>query len=104
PKYKVQHVAEVVLAAIVITILLIADIRGAIGFSSFGVRVYYSIANMAAWTQTGNYRRWPRWLLALGLIGCVTLVVMLPWQSVLMGLVVYAVGLLARYLMHSRTG
>ncbi len=104
PKYKVPHVAEVVLAAIVITILLIADIRGAIGFSSFGVLVYYSIANMAAWTQTGNYRRWPRWLFALGLIGCVTLVVMLPWQSVLMGLVVYVVGLLARYLMHSRTG
>jgi basic amino acid/polyamine antiporter, APA family len=26
------------------------DIRGAIGFSSFGVLVYYAIANAAAWT------------------------------------------------------
>ena len=102
PKYKVPHIAEVVLVAITIAILLIADIRGAIGFSSFGVLVYYSIANMAAWTQTGNYRRWPRGIFALGLVGCVTLVVMLPWQSVVMGLAVYAVGLVVRYVTMSR--
>lgn len=102
PKYKVPHIAEVVLAAVVIAILLVADIRGAIGFSSFGVLVYYSIASLAAWTQTGEYRRWPRWIFALGLIGCVTLVVMLPWQSVVMGLVVYVVGLVARYLVQTR--
>lgn len=102
PTYKVPHVAEVVLAAIVIAILLVADIRGAIGFSSFGVLVYYAIANMSAWTQSGEYCRWPRWLFAFGLVGCLTLVVMLPWQSVVMGVVVYAIGLSARHIARTR--
>lgn len=97
PKFKVPHVAEVTLAGVVIIILLVADIRGAIGFSSFGVLVYYSIANLSAWTQTGHFRRWPRWIFVLGLIGCLTLAAFLPWQSVVMGLLVYILGLVARY-------
>lgn len=100
-KYKVPHVAEVTLAVVVIAILLVADIREAIGFSSFGVLVYYAIANMSAWTQTGEYRRWPRWVFALGLVGCVSLVVTLPWQSVVLGLCVYAAGIVGRSISRS---
>lgn len=102
PTYKVPHVAEVVLATVVIVILLLADIRGAIGFSSFGVLVYYAIANLAARTQTGEYRRWPGWVFVLGFAGCVILVAMLPWQSVLAGLAVYAIGLAARAIVIAR--
>lgn len=96
PRFKVPHVAEVTLAAVVIAILLVADIRGAIGFSSFGVLVYYSIANLSAWTQEGEYRRWPRVLFVAGFLGCVVLAALLPVQSVLAGLAVYAVGITIR--------
>ena len=39
-----------------------ADLRGAIGFSSFAVLTYYAIANAAAWTLPPHQRRGPgRW-------------------------------------------
>ena len=68
------HHAEIALAAVVSALVLAVDLRGAIGFSSFGVLIYYAIANASAWTQTGEDRRWPRWLNALGLVGCLVLV------------------------------
>jgi hypothetical protein len=50
-----------------------ADIRSAIGFSSFAVLTYYAIANAAAPTFDRSERRWPRSLAAAGLRGCVVL-------------------------------
>ena len=67
-----------------------------IGFSSFGVLVYYAIANLAAFTQPADQRRWPRWLNVLGVVGCLVLVATLPWQSVVAGLAMFAVGIAAR--------
>ena len=69
---------------------------GAIGFSSFGVLVYYAIANAAAFTQPEPERRWPRGLNVIGFVGCLTLVATLPVAAVEAGLVMFAVGLLAR--------
>jgi hypothetical protein len=45
-----------------------------IGFSSFGVLIYYAVANASAFTQPAAHRRWPRWLKLLGIAGCLTLV------------------------------
>lgn len=72
------------------------DLRGVIGFSSFGVLGYYAIANAAAFTQPTSDRRWPRWLNLFGVAGCLTLIATLPWQSVLAGLAMFAVGLAGR--------
>ncbi|VVJ24850.1 Uncharacterized amino acid permease [Amycolatopsis camponoti] len=98
PRYRVPHHAEMALAVVVSVLVLTTDLRGVIGFSSFGVLVYYAIANAAALTQDRANRRWPRWLNVLGLLGCVTLVATLPWISVLTGLAVFAAGLLGRAL------
>ena len=46
--------------AVVVLLVALTDLRGAIGFSSFGVLLYYSIANAAAFTQRPPHRRWPR--------------------------------------------
>ena len=73
-----------------------ADLRGAIGFSSFGVLLYYLVANLAAWTQTGGDRRYPRALQVTGALGCVVLVATLPPASILGGLAVYLLGVLYR--------
>ncbi len=98
PTYRVPHHAEIALALVVCALVLTVDLRGAIGFSSFGVLVYYAIANASAFTQTGQARRWPRWCNLVGLAGCLVLVVTLPWQSVLAGVAVFAVGIVGRTL------
>jgi APA family basic amino acid/polyamine antiporter len=97
PRHRVPHHAELALAAVVSVLVLTADLRGVIGFSSFGVLVYYAIANTAAFTQTGADRRWPRWLNLLGVAGCLVLVATLPWPSVLAGLAMFAIGLAGRW-------
>jgi APA family basic amino acid/polyamine antiporter len=96
PRFKVPHRAEMVLAAVVCLIVSVADLRGAIGFSSFGVLVYYLVANLAAYTQTGGNRRYPKALQVAGAIACVALVATLPVESVAAGLVMFAAGILYR--------
>jgi basic amino acid/polyamine antiporter, APA family len=96
PRYRVPHRAEMTLAVVVSILVATVDLRGVIGFSSFGVLIYYLIANAAAFTQPAGQRRWPRWLNVLGALGCLTLVVTLPWQAVVAGTVMFAVGLAGR--------
>ncbi|MFI5586186.1 APC family permease [Amycolatopsis sp. NPDC051758] len=96
PRYQVPHHAEIALAVVVGILVVTVDLRGVIGFSSFGVLVYYAIANAAAFTQPREQRRWPRWLNLLGVLGCLVLVATLPWPSVLAGVVMFAVGLAGR--------
>ena len=93
PVTRVPWRAELVVAGVVIVVVLAADIRNAIGFSSFGVLLYYAVANASAWTQTGDERRWPRAFNVLGLAGCLVLVVTLPAGAVIAGLAMFAVGI-----------
>jgi len=97
PRFGVPHRAEIVLAVVVCLLILVVDLRGAIGFSSLGVLVYYLIANLSALTQPAADRRYPRALQILGALGCVILVVTLPTTTVLIGLGVFAVGLAYRF-------
>lgn len=103
PRTLVPHRAEIAVALAAILIVAVADVRGAIGFSSFGVLVYYSIANAAALTQPPEHRRFPRILAVIGVIGCVALVATLPWQSVVGGVAMIAVGLAYRALSRPRS-
>jgi len=97
PRFATPHRAEVVLAAVVVLIVLLVDLRGAIGFSSFGVLLYYFVANLAAFTQTTDTRRYPRALQVLGAFGCVVLAFTLPLPSVLIGAGVVLVGCVYRF-------
>jgi APA family basic amino acid/polyamine antiporter len=96
PRFHVPHRAEIALAVIVSTILLVADLRGAIAFSSFGVLLYYFVANVAAFTQPSEHRRYPRALQVAGAISCVALVVTLPPQGVVRGVAVLVAGVAYR--------
>jgi len=98
PRYRVPHHAEVALAIVVSVLVLTVDLRDAIGFSSFGVLVYYAIANASAYTQTGDQRRWPRAFNLLGLVGCLVLVATLPVQAVMGGLLMFGIGLGGRWI------
>ncbi|MGL4254758.1 MAG: APC family permease [Microbacterium sp.] len=92
PRWHVPHRADAAIAAVVIVLVALVDLRGAIGFSSFGVLLYYLVANIAAFRQRGDARRYPRALQVVGAVGCVVLGLTLPWQSVLAGAIVAALG------------
>ncbi|MDX6292304.1 MAG: basic amino acid/polyamine antiporter, family [Kribbellaceae bacterium] len=102
PRFQVPHHAEIAQVIVVGVLVLTTDLRGAIGFSSFGVLLYYAIANASAFTQPAEQRRWPRALNVLGLIGCLTLAVTLPLASALSAAIILALALLARFALHRR--
>ncbi len=89
PRHGTPHRAEVAVGIVVAVVAGVIDVRSAIGFSSFGVLLYYAIANASAWTLGG------RVVPALGLIGCLTLAFTLPPASVLAGTAVMLVGAVA---------
>jgi basic amino acid/polyamine antiporter, APA family len=95
-RFLVPHRAELALAVVVSVLVLLTDLRGAIAFSSFGVLLYYAIANLAAFTQPREQRRYPKGLQVLGLVGCVGLVATLPVWGVVAGVIVIVVGIAVR--------
>jgi APA family basic amino acid/polyamine antiporter len=96
PRFQVPHRAELSVAAVVVVLVLLVDLRGVIGFSSFGVLLYYFVANAAARAQPPGQRRFPRWLQVGGGVGCLVLVVTLPWEAVVAGVGVFGVGVAFR--------
>ncbi|MFH8873195.1 APC family permease [Streptomyces griseus] len=92
PKYKVPHRAELLVGAVVATVAATADVRGAIGFSSFGVLAYYAVANASAFTLTPAEGRPARLIPVVGLAGCLVLAFALPLSSVVTGAAVLAAG------------
>jgi APA family basic amino acid/polyamine antiporter len=96
PRFHVPHHAEVAVAAAVCLLVLTVDLRGAIGFSAFGVLLYYLVANLAAFTQDRTHRRYPRFLQVLGAVGCVVLALTVPAGSLLAGVLVLAAGITYR--------
>ncbi|MEE1941660.1 APC family permease [Streptomyces sp. TRM 70361] len=92
PRFGVPHRAELAVGAVVAVVAATADVRGAIGFSSFGVLAYYAIANASARTLTPAEGRPARIVPVVGLAGCAALALALPAVSVLSGAAVLAAG------------
>ncbi len=84
--------AELAVGALVAVLAATLDLRGAIGFSSFGVLLYYAIANAAALTLPAGSRRSAKLVAGLGLAGCLALCASVPARSLLAGLAVTAAG------------
>ena len=105
PQHRVPHHGGLAIGVIVAVLAATVDVRGAIGFSSFGVLLYYAIANASAATLTRDERRPARVVTTLGLVGCVSLAATLPVGSVIAGCVVVALGVavyLVRTIRHPR--
>ena len=102
PTSRVPANAEIAIAAVVVALVAAVDLRGAIGFSSFGVLVYYAIANAAAFSQPAADRRRPRALNVVGFAGCLILVVTLPVAAILAGSAMFAIGLAGRAVIRGR--
>lgn len=104
PRSKVPHRAEIVVGLVVAIAAALADLRSAIGFSSFAVLLYYAVTNAAAFTLTPAERRQPRALAVLGFVGCIAVAFSLPLRSVVGGAVLFAVGAALYGLRHRGRG
>lgn len=100
PVHKVPHRAELAVGIIIALVVGVADLRSAIGFSSFAILVYYAIANVAAWTLKPEQRRWPRWMSVAGVFFCGIVAINLPLMSVVGGIVLFGLGLLIYFMSH----
>jgi basic amino acid/polyamine antiporter, APA family len=101
PRHRVPHHAEIALGVVICILAGTVDLRGVIGFSSFGVLIYYAIANAAAYTLP-DAGRWNRIRDVGGVAGCLLLVATLPWQSAAAGLGMFAIGIAGRALVLHR--
>lgn len=101
PRFGTPARAELTVGTVVLVLVLLTDLRGAIGFSSFGVLLYYLVANLAA------YRVGPgpaaRLRAVVGAVGCVLLVVTLPLGAVAVGVLVLLVGVTGRAVRRGRS-
>lgn len=97
PRDHVPDRAQIVIAGAITTLICLADVRTAIGFSSFGVLIYYAVTNVAAFRQPGAERRWPRAVNIAGLSACLALALMLPPRSVVAGTGVLLIGIIGRH-------
>jgi APA family basic amino acid/polyamine antiporter len=102
PRFKTPHRADVVVGIVVAAVAAVVDVRGAIGFSSFAVLLYYAIANASAWTLEPEGRRHQalgrKVIPAIGLAGCLLLAFLLPVSSVAVGAAVVAIGAAAYWI------
>jgi APA family basic amino acid/polyamine antiporter len=97
-KHTVPFVAELAVAAVVIVLLLTTDVMTVVGFSSFGVLIYYAVTNAAAYTLAEHPAFAPRWLNVAGFLSCLLLAFTLPAASVLGMAAVLAAGAAGRFL------
>jgi APA family basic amino acid/polyamine antiporter len=96
PRFGSPHRAEVAVGVVVAVVAAVVDVRGAIGFSSFAVLLYYAIANASAWTLGRSI------IPGVGLAGCLLLAFLLPFVSVAVGAAVVAVGAAAYWVLRAR--
>jgi APA family basic amino acid/polyamine antiporter len=82
PRTSSPVMAEVAMGVAAIVAVLLVDPLWLVGASSGAVLSYYAIAHWSATRQPVAERVLPAWLPWLGVVGCLVLVVTLPWQSV----------------------
>ncbi|WP_229667035.1 APC family permease [Micrococcus flavus] len=97
-------VGQVAVAVVVILLVLATDVLTIVGFSSFGVLVYYAVANLSALTLRPEQRavRVPRAANVLGLVLCLVIAFTLPAASVGAMVGVFLIGVGGRWFLQTR--
>lgn len=95
--------AETTVVIVVGVLVSLLGLRSAIALSGTAVLTYYAITNASALTLRPEQRRWPRWIAAAGLVGCLALALALPWRELASGAAVLGVGAIGRLLTAGRS-
>ena len=89
----------VIVAAFVVVSIVLVDVRQAMAFASFCVLVHFALLHASAWTLDPRWSR--RVVPALGLVGCLGVAALLPWQSVVAGVLVLLLGAVIGWVRHA---
>ncbi|CUS48299.1 MAG: APC superfamily amino acid-polyamine transporter [Idiomarinaceae bacterium HL-53] len=89
-------------AAVMAAVVIFGDLKSAWSLSAFTVLVYYGLTNLAALKVSSAERFIPQWMSVLGLLSCFGLALFVPWQSLLLGVVLIAFILLIHALREKR--
>lgn len=89
-RHRVPRRAVGVVAVGVVVLIMLVDVRGAMGYSAFLGLSYYGITHASAWTLDRSVLS--RLVPTLGLLACTVVALLLPWQSVAAGIVTLALG------------
>jgi APA family basic amino acid/polyamine antiporter len=94
--------AELTVGVVIVTVVLLLDVRSAIGISGVAVLTYYAITNASALRLDAHERRWPRSLAVGGLLGCLVLIAALPPRAIVTGAITLVFGVFVRRVTRDR--
>lgn len=97
-RFSSPWVAEVLIAIGASFLLFVGDLSSVIGFSSFSVLFYYSVAHLSALGQPAEERLFSQGIPALGLALCLLLALSVPGPAVAVSTAILAVAVVARRL------
>ncbi|TVP55987.1 MAG: APC family permease [Gemmatimonadales bacterium] len=97
------RVATLTVGSVIFLLVLAGDVSLTWTFSAFTVLIYYGITNLAALRLPPEQRRYPRWIPATGLLGCLLLAFQVPVLVWATGTGILVAGLLARSLLRRGT-
>lgn len=95
-------ISVIAIGGFIAALTLIGDIKLTWTFSAFTVLVYYAVTNMCALQQPDTERLYPKWVSLIGLLGCLSLVVFIPFNVALIGGAFMVVGWAWHMFMQSR--
>lgn len=95
-RFQSPWIAETVIAAVAMALVVSGKIIWTIGISSFAVLIYYAIANWAAFNQLGRTKPRSRIAALLGGLLCLALATFVPLESLGIGLALLAGSLVVR--------
>ncbi len=93
------RVATLTVGGVILLLVLAGDVSLTWTFSAFTVLIYYGITNLAAFRLPPEQRRYPRWVPAIGLLGCLVLAFQVPVPVWATGTGILLAGLVARSLL-----
>lgn len=91
---KTPSTAVILTGMVIAALVLLGNMRVIWSFSAFTVLVYYAVTNLAALRLPPAERRYPRWIAALGLSGCLFLAFWVERSIWASGLAITGVGLI----------
>lgn len=92
----------ILLSGAVITLLAICGtLQFVVSAAAFTILIYYGITNICALRLEKANKLYPRSIAILGLIFCVAMAASLPINTILAGVILFAIGFSLRYLFHS---
>lgn len=100
PKYRVPHIGILCTGILILLLTIFGSFEFIVRAATFTILLYYSITNIAALNQPKEERLYGIIIPFLGLIGCLSMSISLPFPVILSGIGLLVAGFALRFLFH----